>query len=636
MAHLADNKVTMGKSVRMDFADTDRDLAPATAQDTGPDAAPEPREDEIRAALDRVLASPDLASSPRLSAFLRFVVETTLDGRAEEIKGYTIAVEALGRAPSFDPQTDPIVRVEATRLRRALEHFYAAAGADESLRILIPRGSYVPSFERREGAAGDTGAGLPETGADHPGGAPTASLADPRGAAHAATRRGGRALWAVGAVAVALMAGVVTFGLEWGRPASRAPQAAAEAEGVLLPVVEVEHFVPGGARPLGDGVLRAMEERLRDAFAQFDFVEVKEAGAMAGAKPVCTGPHARPLYTLAALAEGHADGTFSVLFRLADQCAGVIVWSRAIEGLKSGEALADSEQSMVRQVAGALMEAHGVVPVHARAQVRATAPQSAFGCMAQAFALLARENSDPPAKVRACLEDLTRKAPDFAMAHALTAVALLEEAMREDAYNPTPARAAQMLKEAERAVDLAPESAYAAQTLALVQSFLGEYRAALDSGGQALRLNPFDADVAAAVGTVYIASGRVAEGEALLSSAQAEGAARVPLKDAYLAMAAFLEGNETLAQSLLPQLKLHPSRENALALALVLYTLNRTDSAREAVMALITHNTGGAEAVRRMVRHLLPAPGLAERAIAALETSGLSQRTSAAAKVPRG
>jgi hypothetical protein len=108
-----------------------------------------PRQREVAAALERVLASAAFRSSRRLAAFLRFIVERALAGEGGRIKGYTIAVEALGRGPDFDPQSDPIVRVDAGRLRRALARFYAAEGADDPILIALPRGSYVPTFRRR-------------------------------------------------------------------------------------------------------------------------------------------------------------------------------------------------------------------------------------------------------------------------------------------------------------------------------------------------------------------------------------------------------------------------------------------------------------------------------------------------------
>ena len=104
---------------------------------------------EIRAALARVTASRRLRACPRLASFLRFIVEATLAGRGERIKGYTIGVEALGRPESFDPQSDPIVRVEASRLRRLLADYYAGEGAADPVAIELPRGRYVPVFKRR-------------------------------------------------------------------------------------------------------------------------------------------------------------------------------------------------------------------------------------------------------------------------------------------------------------------------------------------------------------------------------------------------------------------------------------------------------------------------------------------------------
>jgi len=104
--------------------------------------------DEVRAALERIAGSEAFRACPQLVAFLRYVIEATLRGGQDRIKGYTIAVEALGRGDDFDPQDDPIVRVEAMRLRRALQRYYANGGSDDVLRIELPLGSYVPVFRR--------------------------------------------------------------------------------------------------------------------------------------------------------------------------------------------------------------------------------------------------------------------------------------------------------------------------------------------------------------------------------------------------------------------------------------------------------------------------------------------------------
>ncbi len=105
--------------------------------------------DEIRVHLHRVVESAAFRGSLRLTCFLTFVVETTLAGKGDTLKTYTIAVEALRRHSDFDPQTNPIVRVEAGRLRQALSRYYSGEGRDDSIVIDLLRGSYVPVFSQR-------------------------------------------------------------------------------------------------------------------------------------------------------------------------------------------------------------------------------------------------------------------------------------------------------------------------------------------------------------------------------------------------------------------------------------------------------------------------------------------------------
>jgi Tol biopolymer transport system component len=109
--------------------------------------------DEITAQLERMLASGVFRGAARSSTLLRFLVEQTLAGHAERLKDYTLGAEALGRGDSFDPRTDPIARVEAGRLRQRLELYYATEGAPDPVVIALPKGGYVPTFERPSTAA---------------------------------------------------------------------------------------------------------------------------------------------------------------------------------------------------------------------------------------------------------------------------------------------------------------------------------------------------------------------------------------------------------------------------------------------------------------------------------------------------
>ena len=109
------------------------------------DKKPTPK--AIRAQLNRILQSAQFRGSEKQRKFLSFVVDETLADRTSQLKGYTIAVDVYGRKEGFDPQVDPIVRVEAGRLRRALEHYYLTAGKNDPVRIEIPKGGYVPTFQ---------------------------------------------------------------------------------------------------------------------------------------------------------------------------------------------------------------------------------------------------------------------------------------------------------------------------------------------------------------------------------------------------------------------------------------------------------------------------------------------------------
>lgn len=100
---------------------------------------------DITSALDGILTTDKFLASPQMSAFLRYVVEQTLIGNTRRIKAFTVGIEALGKPASFDPQTDPSVRVLAKRLRSSLDTYYLQ-NPDTKIFIEMKPGSYVPKF----------------------------------------------------------------------------------------------------------------------------------------------------------------------------------------------------------------------------------------------------------------------------------------------------------------------------------------------------------------------------------------------------------------------------------------------------------------------------------------------------------
>lgn len=99
-----------------------------------------PKPDDVRAQLRRMFRHRAFSRSARLRRFLEFVVETALDGRAHELKEFTVAVNAFDKDESFDPRIDPIVRVEAGRLRQRIDEYYQDHPEDRILVRLRKRG----------------------------------------------------------------------------------------------------------------------------------------------------------------------------------------------------------------------------------------------------------------------------------------------------------------------------------------------------------------------------------------------------------------------------------------------------------------------------------------------------------------
>ncbi|HEX2494565.1 MAG TPA: hypothetical protein VHK24_12380, partial [Steroidobacter sp.] len=107
-------------------------------------------EETVRNQLERLLNSAQFDASTRSREFLRFVVDEALAGRSDRLNQAALAAAVFGRKGNFDPVLDPIVRVQAGRLRRSLERYYLLTGVSDSIRIELPKGGYAPVFVTAE------------------------------------------------------------------------------------------------------------------------------------------------------------------------------------------------------------------------------------------------------------------------------------------------------------------------------------------------------------------------------------------------------------------------------------------------------------------------------------------------------
>src|SRR5689334_3205832 len=105
-----------------------------------------------RELIRRILASPTFARSERLCSLLTYVCDVTFQGRESELNEQKIGQAVFGRSPDYDSSIDGIVRTQASRLRQRLEMYFEQEGAEEVLRVIIPKGSYIPVFTPRHTA----------------------------------------------------------------------------------------------------------------------------------------------------------------------------------------------------------------------------------------------------------------------------------------------------------------------------------------------------------------------------------------------------------------------------------------------------------------------------------------------------
>jgi TolB-like protein len=103
-------------------------------------------EEMIWQQVERVVLDTFFSNSPILKRFLSFIVREKLAGRANCLKEYTIGLNILNKPRDFNPQTDGIVRIHASRLRKALLHYYSNKGILDEIRISLPKGNYIPVF----------------------------------------------------------------------------------------------------------------------------------------------------------------------------------------------------------------------------------------------------------------------------------------------------------------------------------------------------------------------------------------------------------------------------------------------------------------------------------------------------------
>ena len=469
----------------------------------------EPSAAEARAALERVLASRCFEQAARSSGFLRYVVEQTLAGQGERLKGYTIAVEVFGRPPDFDAQTDPLVRVEAGRLRRRLIEYYAEEGRDDPVRLDLPRGSYSVVTAYQVSKARD-----PEAAAVLLG--PTPVVA-PAADAAARNRRRWRRFRAA-AVVAAVTASVTVILFQRGEVATVQHDSAAQALAFRPPIV-VQPF-----EALGDaeGVASLAATLTEEIFLRLDGPERLVVPAEVGGERISTLPG----YVMKGTVS-ETDGAVRITARIARADSGTQVWSEAYDEPLDTLRSAVGQRRVARLVALAT-EPYGPVFDAEVERVRALAPHEpvTHDCVLKYYEYRRAFGAAEHASALDCFELVTKSEPDSPEAWAGLSLLTIDAWAHGFAGNGGSASLLERAREtARKAMDINGENLHANLALTAVQYFSGgDFH---EGAERVLAEWPENAEAQAYLGSMFLLTGETGRGDALVASA-IEWTAKVP------------------------------------------------------------------------------------------------------------
>jgi len=576
-----------------------------------------PTPDEIRAALDRIQVSEMFARSSQLGAFLRFVVEAVLHGQSNRIKAYTIGVDVLRRDAKFDPQTDPIVRVEATRLRRTIERYYAGPGADDSIIIELPRGTYVPTFRRRHNDADSA-------------------------AAKRRARLAGIIRLAGAGAAVVLIAAVIGATAWVGinrraSPSEPGPLQAAKddtAPGTLprgngLPTLLVQAFDVVGTPDLGGISAASLHDRIGDAFARFDLVNITWESMLSGADAGrVLSPSRLPVdYRLVGTVEYYMPGAVRIQFQLLDTADDAVVWSQLFEEHAEDREPKASEDAILRELTNTLVQPFGVIYAYGRRQADTRGiGDPRYRCLLETIESFRSFDSDQTAKARMCLTRLTTIDPAFALGWSYLAAIYLREyyyGSGASAGNPPPLQ--QALRAAQRGVELNPAGARAHEMLFAALFAERDLPGAFTVGAKAMSLNKYDMRTVGAYGTRKIAVGEIEEGMKLLQQAAGDGTVVPAFEEFFQFLGRYVQDDIEGASLYAGQLTGDTFQLGLLARALDAFAKHDHDATQNALDRLVALNPMWRQNLRGELEKFFYSNAIVDRLTRDLTAAGLAE-----------
>lgn len=526
----------------------------------------------IREELERILSSPKFSGAEQIRRFLRFVVEETVAGQQDQIKQYTIGTEALGRRPDFDPTENPIVRVEARRVRHALSHYYQHQGRQDAIWILIPKGTYVPVFQ-----ANDTN--------------PIKDNSTAR-ASSSAGREDPILALPEGPGIVVLPFDLLTDNQD------RVYFADGLAEMLVVAMTRFPDFLIIG--PLSRKRLRGQFVDLRAICRKYgtDF-------ALGG----CVHKHRYKVRVTLTLVDASTGGT---------------LWGVTYEKKKNVGDLLTFSDKIANQVAAVLADQHGIIP---RRLIRRTVAKSTKNLKIYEAILLHYHYVNVfSEKARQAAKDALEYAIQIDPDHPLTLAMLADwynlEYVRMRAEKDALERAEDLV---QHAVFLDPQCQQARFTMATVYYFKGERALFISEAEQALSLNPNNASVVAACGFLLALAGEWDRGMLLVKKGMRLNPHHPPLYHAAVFMNYYRQGRYREALNEAMRIKTPSLCLDSLSRAAALGQLGMKKNAEAAVRELLTVNANFATHTRELMRRQFFSDENVEMLLDGLRKAGLER-----------
>ena len=475
----------------------------------------------IREQLARILDSAAFQQSRRRQRFLEYIVNETLAGRGERLKGYNVALAVFDRPNTFDSALDPIVRIEAARLREKLREYYEADGQADPVRIDLPKGRYTPRIEFRKPP---TSTPPSTTELESSVGKPVPTDALPSSEPSLKSGRQWQMTVPVLALVLVLSAGAAWLTRDHWLPA---PEAAREEPLVAEPSVPAvavlpftnlsgdpkqDYFSDGLTEDILTELSRARDLRVLARNTTFQYkgkaVDIGEVGRELNARYVLEGSIQR------------SSDRLRVTAQLIDAKTGTHIWADRYDREMADVFLVQDE--IVNQIVGKIAGSYGAIE---RNEANSAARKSPNELQAYDLVLRAREamqwdwTSETFSKARALLNEAVALDPSNSQARReLAYLAILGWIFRLD---DTPVVPAQIVEQAAKAVELDPADARARMVAASAYFFTKQLDRFAREADQALVLAPYDAEIIATLACMISSAGDHERGVALAEKANA-------------------------------------------------------------------------------------------------------------------